>query len=303
VSDPHLHPEVRSSGDPVVLATLADGSRAPPAHRPWSTRIAILVVLAMVAGPILYAGFPHEVASWYAAAAVEHRLDGDWDTAFELLDRALAWDTDDAAFYAIRADWRLARKDYRGCLDDCDRVLELQPTDASTLVQRTQALQHLGRHEEAIADWSRLVRMHQADGARNRASTLNGLAYAQAVGNRDLDQALQTIERAIPLVAPNAAMLDTRGFIRLLRGDLQEARADLDLAVAMVEKQLSEATSTTDYIDPREYALALQQEQEGAAVILYHRALLNEKLGRTEPAEADRRRVRELGAEPGPELF
>jgi tetratricopeptide (TPR) repeat protein len=303
VSDPHPDSDVRSSDHAVVLASLADGSSAPPANRPWSTRIAVLVVLAIVLGPILYGGFPHEVASWYAAAAVEHRLNGDWEAAFGLLDRALAWDGEDAAFYSLRADWTFARKDYRGCLDDCDRVLELKPTDSSALVQRTQALQRLGRHEEAIADWSRLVRMHQADSAPTRATTLNGLAYARAVGNRDLGQALQDVEQALPLVAPNAAMLDTRGFIHLLRGDLKKAQGDLDLAVAMVEEQLKDAQSATDYIDRRRYELALHQEQEGAAVIRYHRALLNEKLGRTEQAKADGLRVRELGFEPGPDLF
>ena len=39
------------------------------------------------------------------------------------------------------------------------------------------------------------------------------------------------------------------------------------------------------------------------AVIRYHRGLLYEAMGQTEAAERDFRRVRELGYEPGPQLF
>jgi tetratricopeptide (TPR) repeat protein len=265
--------------------------------------VVILVVLLLVLGPVLYAGLPHEVAAWYVAAAFEKRLNGDFDGAFATLDRALAWDEDDLSLYALRGEWRSTQKQFAEALEDFGRVLESEPRNSAVLIQKTQALQRLSQHGEAIAEWKRLVKLHQGSNAATRATMLNGLAYAMAVGKTDLDQALERIEQAIRLVGNNAAMLDTRGFIHLLRGDLEKAKLDLNLAVAVVEEQLRKAQKANEYIDGREYLLALHQEQEGVAVIRYHRALLHEKLGHLDQAKSDRQRVRDLGFEPSDELF
>jgi tetratricopeptide (TPR) repeat protein len=293
------------SQEPVIIASLANDDRGVQPGRPWATRVVISIVLLLVFGPILYAWLPHEVAAWYAAAAFEKRLDGDFDGAFATLDRAMAWDADDSSLYGLRGEWRLTRKQYTEALEDFRRVLELEPgkRNSAVLIQRTQALQRLGRHDEAIAEWKRLGKLHQGDNAATRATMLNGLAYAMAVGKTDLDQALEPIEQALRLVGNNGAMLDTRGFIHLLRGDLEKAKFDLDLAVALVEQQLGKAQKADEYIDRREYLLALHQEQEGVAVIRYHRALVYDKLGQPDQANADRQRVRDLGFEPNDDLF
>jgi tetratricopeptide (TPR) repeat protein len=165
------------------------------------------------------------------------------------------------------------------------------------------ALQHLGRHAESIADWEKLVKLRADAAARRRAEALNGLAYARAVAQTDLDQALREVEQALQLVGDNPAMLDTRGYIQVLRGDLEAAKTDLEVAVAGVEQQLQKATATPDYVDRREYERDLRNLKQSVAVIRYHRALLCDQLGQAEPAAADRRRVRELGFEPNDDLF
>ena len=193
------------SGSIVVAALVHEAGPSVP-NRRWAGRLVVLIVVLLVMGPILYTGLPHEIASWYAAAAFEKRLNGDFDGAFELLERGLTWDPEDASIYQLRADWKLARQDYPGCVEDCERALELEPKNPAALTVRSQAFQHLGRHREAIADWEQIVKMYQGGSSNARATSLNGVAYAQAVGSIDLDKALDNVEQALRLV-PSEALL------------------------------------------------------------------------------------------------
>ena len=288
-----------------MVAALADGvpGEIRPRGQRWTVRLIVLAVVLLVLGPILVAGLPGEIARWHQAAATEKYLNDDFDGALQSLDHALAWSPDDADVLALRGKWKLDRQDYRGSLEDFDRAVQIQPHSSEIFVSRTVALQHLGRHPEAIADWEKLVKLREAASAGRRAEALNGLAYARAVAKTDLDQALQGVEQALELMGDNAAMLDTRGYIQVLRGELEAAKADLEIAVPDVEQQLQKATAKTDYIDRRKFQGQLRKLKQSVAVICYHRALLYDQLGQAEPAAADRRRVRELGFEPTDDLF
>lgn len=291
----------RDPSNDVVLATLAD---QPPRRAPsWTARLAILATLVLVLGPVLYTGLPQEIARWYTAAAAERQLEGDLDGALALLDKALAWNPNDAHVFLLRGDWKLAGKDYQGSLADYDQAAERDPKNLIVYIQRSQAFQHLGRHREAIADWQKLSDLSSRAGPENRAVVLNGLAYAMALGNTDLDEAIAHIEQAIRRVGDNAAMLDTRGFIHLLRSNLDPAKRDLDMAVELAEVELKQAQTQRNYVDHREHVKEVDQRKQALAVIRYHRALLHDRLAQPRQAEADRRRVRQLGFEPTPDLF
>ena len=136
---------------------------------------------------------------------------------------------------------------------------------------------------------------------------LNGLAYARALGNTELDQALEEVNQALQFGGRNpesrAAMLDTRGYIQLLRGDYQAARQDLDRAIQSMEMILATAGGVKNYPDPRQHEQDLQLLKHSVAVMYYHRALMFEQLGESELAARDLRRVHELGHEPGDQLF
>ena len=293
-------------GDPVVLATLADAEPGLPSAsrgRPWATRATVLALLALVLGPVLVLGLPDEIAHWYEAAAVEQYLDGNVEGAEASLEQSLHWQPDSISALQRRARWRLEAKEYEDALADVDRVLELAPRDPAARQLRAEALQHLGRHPEAIALWESLAKSWPA------ADVLNGLAYARAVGNTDLDAALADINRALAVFDSNqvgvaqAAMLDTRGYIQLLRNQIDEAGADLDVAVEVVERLVAEKEKSRDYPDRRQFLAQLKRERQNLAVIRYHRALLNDRRGQPAESEQDRRRVRELGFEPNDDLF
>lgn len=321
--DPRTDATRPSADENVILATLAEATSAqgpPPARRNRTAAAIVTAVVLLVLGPVMYSGIPGEVARWYQAAAYERRLNGDFGRAYELLEAALAWAPDDPAVYLLRGEWKLAEQDYAGSLEAYDKVLELAPDSGHVGAQRTLVLQHLGRRREAVEYWEELEKHAGGSSVAARAMVLNSLAYARALAGEDeseLREALKNIERALELwessqsgssaeqrepTQDDAALWDTRGFIRYLLGDLPQAREDLDRAIAAMAKPLADAESTSEYIDRREFLMVtLKQVRQNAAVMYYHRALVLEKLGHD--AQADRQRVKELGFEPNEALF
>jgi tetratricopeptide (TPR) repeat protein len=269
----------------------------------WTVRLLILGMTALVLGPLLYVGIPAEIARWHEAAGVNHLLHGDYPAALESFDVSLAWAPNNPSTYQHRGDVHLEADDYQAALQDYTCACELQPRRVSSLRQRGLAYQRLGRHAEAIQDHQRVAELTREATASDRAEALNGLAYARAVANQDLEAALSEINQALELVYENAAMLDTRGFIYLLQGNFPAAQADLDQAVQGAEQDLTVLTNRKDYVDRLEFERQLAGQREGVAVIRYHRALLYERLGQADAATKDLDRVRQLGHQPGPGLF
>jgi tetratricopeptide (TPR) repeat protein len=288
-------------------AELADRPRGRGFGR-WSGASCVLLVLALVLGPLLYVGLPREMARWRIAAALEKRLDGDLQGAIEDLGRALEQFPDDEQLYRQRADWLLEARQLERALSDADRAIELAPSDIRSYLVRSQILQRLDRHDDAVADWNRIVGLVRQGTGVSLAEALNGRAYARAVGNLELPEALEDVEEALQRAGNNAAMLDTRGYIHYLRGDYTAARSDLEKAVVDIEQDYETFSQLAEdrrlgVPDPRQFELDLKRQAEAVAVIRYHRALLFDQLDEPARAKKDRQRVRELGFEPNDALF
>jgi tetratricopeptide (TPR) repeat protein len=262
-----------------------------------------LIVVLLALGPVMFLEGPAEVARWHQAAATERWLAGDKKAALSRLEDAIRWAPDRTDAFVCRGDWRLEDQEFQKAVDDYNSALKLDPANIQALLNRSQAFQHLGRHKEAIQDWRKLVELGRSAPAPQRAVLLNGLAYAQALGNVELKEALENVIQAINLVGENAAMLDTRGYIHFCAGNFQAAQPDLDLAVAGMEREVKQQEQSRDYVDRREFERQLQEIRKSLAVIRYHRALLYDKVGKPEEAETDRGRVRELGYTPTSSLF
>jgi tetratricopeptide (TPR) repeat protein len=269
----------------------------------WMT-VALLVV---VLGPVAWRWWPKEVARWYSALATERQLDGDAAAAEQALTAALWWDPESAALFRQRGDLFTDQGQYERALEDYCRALELNPEDTANRFKRSIALQYLGRHAEAVEDWLQIKATLEGRGQAAFAWALNGLAYARALGSTDLDRALEEVNQALQFGSRSpevrAAMLDTRGYIQVLRGEYEAARADLDRAIDSMEVILAAATGFKSHPDAREHQQDLERLKHHVAVMVYHRALLFEQLGEDELAARDLRRVRRLGHEPGERLF
>jgi tetratricopeptide (TPR) repeat protein len=293
--------------DPPLVAELAD---EPRRKRPalWAGIVMIGFMVALALGPIAYIEVPREIARWHMAAAVEQRLDGDLDAAIESLNQALRRYPNQDELYRQRAEWLEENGEYRRALTDANRAIELAGRHAESFILRSQIYQHLKQHAEAIADWGVVLELLEPNGRRARAMALNGRAYARAVGNLELDAALEDIDEALDTEPDSAAMLDTRGFINYQLGDYEAADVDMQRAVKAIEAEHDAFTKLVEngrlgVSDVRQFELDLKQHAESVAVIRYHRSLVYEKLGKTDLAEEDRTRVRQLGFEPNEDLF
>ena len=237
-------------------------------------------------------------------AIAEDRQAGRKEQAYERLGMLIKWTPGEATLLLQRAQWRKADREFAAALDDYNAALKIEPKDPRVLMLRAEVLQHLGRHKEAIADWKTLQKLLSDSGQGNRTLALNGLAYARAVGNIDVDAGLKQANEALQAEPEDPAILDTRGFLYYRLGKYQEALADLDAAVEGMTKTYKQSAPT-----PSNGAGVLLADEPpsaalGLAVMHYHRALVLEKLGQTEKAKADRERARELiGREPDETLF
>jgi tetratricopeptide (TPR) repeat protein len=102
--------------------------------------------------------------------------------------------------------------------------------------------------------------------------------------------------------------LDTRGLLHLLNNQPQLAQEDLNQAVKLVSQYLHQtvASVTTEKgssPSPMELDKYLISVKRQLAVVFYHRSLVLMTLDKTEAAQRDLQRVRELGFEPSPMLF
>ncbi|MCU0961892.1 MAG: hypothetical protein MUF48_17490 [Pirellulaceae bacterium] len=271
------------------------------------TLLVILITVSLVVVPVLLAEWPHELSRWCRAAAAEADLDGDYAQAVAHMDRAIHWDGTDPQLYLQRALYHLETKQWELGLADCDRARERNGDPVAIAELRAQLLQHLGRHQEAVAQWREIVFGGGDVLPERRAQHLNGLAYAQAVANLDLDQALVAVEESLRLTANAAAMYDPAGVISFGRAVTARDLEDLATALSSLNDAAESAAAALEATTQR-IAAAPRQDLRGAlaqatemqsmrahlAGILRQRVGVNEALGHSEAAQQDEQRLAEL---------
>ena len=270
----------------------------------------MLFMISLVVGPVLYFWLPGEIARWHQAALTEQALNGDLTGAIKTLDSIIEQYPDQAGLYLQRAQWNVQLEDYEAALTDCNRAVTRAANHSGGFLLRSQVYQHLGKYGQGVEDMMRVMAISERVGQPSRSMALNGLAYARALAKTDLDDALQEIEEALSIGGADdeGAMLDTRGYVQYLRQDYEAARKDLDEAVKRVEKEYQRLDEDLNGEHPAVVDLRLSRQQlemagRSVAVIRYHRYLLYQALDMGAEAQEDLARVRELGHQPGEQLF
>jgi tetratricopeptide (TPR) repeat protein len=218
-----------------------------------------------------------------------------------------------------KAEWQIEDGQKEAALAEWDRILEMPIDTVEALKLHSQLLQNAGRFSDAVKDWKRLDQLSERSGRPGRAEALNGLAYAQALANNDLDDALDHINEALDLSPDNPAMLDTRGYLLYLTERYEPALADMNVAVREFEKSMEQILPQakpavqTPAEDSKLFrnrsktlleVAASQSPARGVAVVRYHRALVLQALGKEKEAQADLARAKQLiGREPDETLF
>jgi tetratricopeptide (TPR) repeat protein len=287
----------------VFQAEFADS--APRRSRSRSARrvLLLLVAVGVSVATMLY-WLPSERANWQIAAAQAKWLEGDLPGAISILEIAAVEFPETVAIYEQRIQFYLEAKEYEKALADVQRIIELSSDSTKALGLKSQVLHHLGKHDEAIKVCEEMWRRAEKEWIGSAPTALNSLAYAQAIRDTQLNEALEHIDEALRLAGDNPAFLDTRGFVKYRLGDSKAAKVDIERAVEVWEKLVAyqEAQGLSGV---RSYQSETERTsyQKALAVMLYHRSLVYDRLGLRDEAKVDRERVRVLGFEPNEQLF
>jgi len=147
--------------------------------------------------------------------------------AEDLLDRAEKIEPQNPELFATRGILALARHDFVRALEFGERALALNPKSARYYGIVGDAQIELGRYEEAIASYQKMIDL------RPDFSSYSRVAYARELYG-DPEGAIQAMQDAVDAGAPvpeNKAWAYVQlGNLRFTTGQLQEAAKDYDLA-------------------------------------------------------------------------
>jgi tetratricopeptide (TPR) repeat protein len=223
------------------------------------------------------------------AANLVHRKE--LDGALSQVEQALAWNPASPELQLklllLRADIQFRKQNYAASLADLDQVLAIKPNDADAQRFRVGLLHRTQRHREAAAAATEMLERKIG----NREENLNTRAYARAVGDFELEEALVDVDEALRERPENASWVDTRGYVLYRLGRNQEALEELERAIALTEKERQEledrgrkAVGEVKAGFDQRHA----QIDESLAVMYYHRGEVHEKLGHADLAKKDK---------------
>lgn len=143
--------------------------------------------------------------------------------------RALRIDPSLVQAYVARAAVHQERGAFDRAVRDYDAALALNPRSSAAVEGREAALSlrtssyglQIQRLTEALAE------------APGDVSLLNNRCWVRAISDDDLDAALADCDAALRIEPAHAATLDSRGMVRLKRGEFDLALADYEAALAV----------------------------------------------------------------------
>lgn len=303
-------------------------------RQPRARRIGVfwpLLGLVFVVTLIFYG--PGGAAMFFTWRAEERAQQGDFGGAVGDLGTAIYW-TENAPqgkpvpeLYEFRARLRLmadpSEKSVAAAISDLEVVIRLAPGKPAPLSELANALMRLSFHRPQSADALHERALRLCDQVVELAAPIapsprNSRAYVRAVAGKELEAGMQDVEQAILLLeqlqgldgpvaeagieyrSQRAAFLDTRGYLFHLLGDDRQGLADMHEAIKLqTEVSAAElASARGEGVSQARFKIVERMHNEIRAVMLYHRGVIYEKLGRTEEAEADLFEAKKLGYDP-----
>ncbi len=211
-----------------------------------------------------------------------------------------------------RSQQYLEDGDLQASLDEVNQAVELVPESTKPFKFRSYIYFRMKRLAEAVADQSTALEIWEqrsslavfsADMSIKR-DALNERAYLRALGNFDLEEALQDVEQALNLLElpheDEATFLDTRGYIHYLLDDLEAASRDMIRAKELEEEShgitFEQLLLISSSEDEAETDLAASYGE--FAVVYHHYGLVLKKQGQTEQAQKHLDLANQLGYNP-----
>jgi tetratricopeptide (TPR) repeat protein len=267
-----------------------------------------MMLLGLVAAALVPAVVLPEVAPvarqlvvrWSLARAMALEARDDVHGAVKELERAVAWHGDDAELLCLRAMLRLEDRSARKALADADRAVALAPTSVEPYRVRALIRVCLEEPEAALADAAMVVELS----GEGNPESLNLRAYVRGLVDRELDEGLADIDRAIARIGPpSAEMLDTRGYLLWRLGRHEEALLEMNRAIDLVRQQRRQLMLLAGRIGRDDLLGRMRTIDHGMAVMLQHRGLVCKSLGIDEQAAEDFRLAAQKGYDPSRGIF
>ncbi len=267
------------------------------------------------------AGCESERAKWNLARATHLIEKGKTQEAVELMHTALEQSPDQSRIKLTIAG--ILAENGRGemgvCL--CDQYLQDFPNSLDAIAQRATCRQYIGQFEEALADYKKSI----SDHVGRTIEELNSLAYLRALANTELTKAANDIQEAIEkheaktgsrelFLTLQIQTVVCAGFVSRHTDQREEVLDLLDQKIEQFNDLIYLQKSLifgqiTDEIQT-DFPLSAGKEErtrhgrsvkktisDCLAAMLGIRALIYEDLGKPELADADRRKITELGFE------
>jgi tetratricopeptide (TPR) repeat protein len=134
--------------------------------------------------------------------------------------------TDDASVYMIVSSVQMQSGDLKSAEESARKAIELNPDDSDALMQLSSVLDRAERYDESEKILRDLIKRNPAN-----ATALNNLGYFLVERGERYDEALKLIERAINIEPINGNFLDSLGWAHYKKGNLEEARMQLEKAM------------------------------------------------------------------------
>jgi tetratricopeptide (TPR) repeat protein len=216
-------------------------------EKPWVRRLTLALVALSLLGPLAYKHAPREVARWHHAIAAERYSTRGAEEALRSMRQRCAGRPTTIAYTCKSPNGNARAGRYEEALEWCGKAREQGGHESELRNEKTENLWSLKR-------WNNAARaVEQAAAEASEAGTLdsdpqllNSLAYARALANTELEEALRDINEAIALAGSDPALLDTRGFIQFRRGELDSALRDLDNALQSLGVPAAAAATATN---------------------------------------------------------
>lgn len=268
--------------------------------------LVVLVIVPALFGKKLLNQARGLVADWLSDQAMQKLMEGDVPGALADMNQAVNWSPTKWELFARRAGLREDLNDVEGSLDDWTNAIDIykrKKLRGNERGQRSGMLSEfhskrcwlyvrLGRSKEAMKDANYAVELNPSP------QSLNTRAYARAVLKIDSELAdgLRDVDEALRQTGRDANMLDTRGYLLHLLGRNEEAKADMDSAISMIEqKREQERLQIVGHRSPGRW---LHRFDDALAVMYQHRGLIHQQLKNEKEAERDLRRAEDLGYDP-----
>lgn len=281
--------------------------------KPIGPRIRFVLRMAIVAGLVvalwnhfdLGATVRNGIGRHFAENALRLYDRKDFPGALAEADKAVSWSPTDTQLRLIRSEMRRLNKDFQGCLSDAEEVARIKPDDVYAAEICRQMYHVLHDHRKAAEAASEALKK----GIGTRAVVLNDRAYARAVGDFELDEALTDIDEAIRLSTnDNASFIDTRAYVLFRKKQYAEALKELDRAIMLTEqahKQIEDLVGRGNRGRREELVEVskLQSIEHNLAVMYHHRGEIYEKQGKPREAKRDFDAAQELGFNPAEGVY